>query len=100
MNLQKYRQLQHQLEDAEERADLAENSLAKIRARARGGGSGLMVRVCMSIDSFTQYHSCSHRVRPPSCAVPLWCAVVIRRRQQSDAKFINCDHKPSLSTTI
>jgi chromosome segregation ATPase len=37
VNLQKYRQLQAQLEDAEERADVAENSLAKIRARGRGG---------------------------------------------------------------
>uniref|UniRef100_A0A914SGI4 Paramyosin n=1 Tax=Parascaris equorum TaxID=6256 RepID=A0A914SGI4_PAREQ len=30
-NLGKYRQLQHMLEDAEERADMAENSLAKMR---------------------------------------------------------------------
>jgi len=41
-NLAKYRQIQHQLEDAEERADVAENSLAKMRARGRGatGASG------------------------------------------------------------
>jgi len=37
-NLAKYRQIQHQLEDAEERADVAENSLAKMRARGRTGG--------------------------------------------------------------
>lgn len=35
VNLAKYRQLQHLLEDAEERADLAENSLAKMRAKSR-----------------------------------------------------------------
>uniref|UniRef100_A0AC35UIR9 Myosin motor domain-containing protein n=1 Tax=Rhabditophanes sp. KR3021 TaxID=114890 RepID=A0AC35UIR9_9BILA len=44
-NLQKYRNLQHMLEDAEERADIAENSLAKIRAKSRsvvGGRMGLL----------------------------------------------------------
>uniref|UniRef100_A0AAF5I0Q2 Myosin motor domain-containing protein n=1 Tax=Strongyloides stercoralis TaxID=6248 RepID=A0AAF5I0Q2_STRER len=44
-NLNKYRQLQHMLEDAEERADMAENSLAKMRAKSRsqiGGRSGLL----------------------------------------------------------
>ncbi|KRZ15247.1 Myosin-4 [Trichinella zimbabwensis] len=35
LNLSKYRQLQHQLQDAEERADVAENSLAKMRAKNR-----------------------------------------------------------------
>ncbi|CDW55353.1 Myosin tail family protein [Trichuris trichiura] len=34
-NLSKYRQLQQQMEDAEERADIAENSLAKLRAKNR-----------------------------------------------------------------
>jgi hypothetical protein len=51
-NLQKYRQLQHQLEDAQERADLAENSLAKIRSRGgRGGALGHTVRVATFIHS-------------------------------------------------
>jgi hypothetical protein len=35
INLTKYKQIQHLLEDAEERADLAENSLAKFRAKSR-----------------------------------------------------------------
>uniref|UniRef100_A0A914UJZ5 Myosin heavy chain n=1 Tax=Plectus sambesii TaxID=2011161 RepID=A0A914UJZ5_9BILA len=39
-NLTKYRQLQHMLEDAEERADMAENSLAKMRAKTRSGAVG------------------------------------------------------------
>jgi len=39
VNLQKYRQLQHQLEDAEERADMAENGLAKMRAKNRSSAS-------------------------------------------------------------
>ncbi|KAK0408652.1 hypothetical protein QR680_004074 [Steinernema hermaphroditum] len=38
-NLAKYRQLQAQLDDAEERADLAENSLSKIRAKTRAVSS-------------------------------------------------------------
>lgn len=47
LNLQKYRQLQHQLDDAEERADSAENSLSKQRAKSRSavsvapGGGGI-----------------------------------------------------------
>ncbi|EFO12513.1 hypothetical protein LOAG_16019 [Loa loa] len=45
-NLQKYRQIQHQLEDAEERADNAENSVTKMRSMSRtamsvGPGVGL-----------------------------------------------------------
>lgn len=45
MNLTKYKQIQHMLEDAEERADLAENSLAKFRAKSRSSVNvhGLMV---------------------------------------------------------
>ncbi len=35
INLQKYRQIHHQLEGAEERADVAENSLAKMRTKFR-----------------------------------------------------------------
>lgn len=34
-NLQKYRQIQHMLEGAEERADVAENSLTKMRSKYR-----------------------------------------------------------------
>merc|ERR1711894_640684 len=37
VNLAKYRKVQHELEDAEERADMAENTLAKLRAKNRGG---------------------------------------------------------------
>lgn len=37
LNLQKFRQIQHQLDDAEERADHAENSLSKMRAKSRSG---------------------------------------------------------------
>lgn len=39
MNLAKYRQAQQQLDEADERADVAENSLAKFRARARTSAS-------------------------------------------------------------
>jgi len=35
MNLQKYRKVQHDLEEAEERADVAENTLARFRAKNR-----------------------------------------------------------------
>jgi len=35
INLAKYRKVQHELEDAEERADMAENTLSKLRAKNR-----------------------------------------------------------------
>lgn len=35
INLQKYRQMQVQLDNAEERADVAENSLIRMRSQAR-----------------------------------------------------------------
>merc|ERR1719419_626381 len=35
MNLQKYRKAQHDLEEADERADVAENTLARFRAKNR-----------------------------------------------------------------
>merc|ERR1712173_118526 len=34
-NLSKYRKLQHELDEAEERADMAESGLNKLRAKAR-----------------------------------------------------------------
>ena len=39
MNLAKYRKVQHELEDAEERADAAENTLGKLRAKNRSSVS-------------------------------------------------------------
>jgi len=38
-NLAKYRQVQTQLDDAEERADVAENSLTKLRSKNRSAAS-------------------------------------------------------------
>lgn len=38
-NLAKYRQLQQLLDDAEERADIAENGLSKLRSKNRGAAS-------------------------------------------------------------
>jgi len=38
-NLAKYRQVQQQIEDAEERADVAENSLTKLRSKNRSSAS-------------------------------------------------------------
>merc|ERR1712168_223145 len=35
LNLAKYRKVQHELEDAEERADMSENTLSKLRAKNR-----------------------------------------------------------------
>lgn len=36
MNLAKYRKTVHELDDAEERADIAESALTKIRTKNRG----------------------------------------------------------------
>ena len=39
LNLSKYRKVQHELDDAEERAEIAESQLNKLRAKAREGNS-------------------------------------------------------------
>ncbi len=39
MNLAKYRKVQHEYEEAEERADAAENTLSKLRAKNRSSVS-------------------------------------------------------------
>lgn len=38
-NLSKYRKLQHELDDAEERAEMAESQVNKLRVRTRDQGS-------------------------------------------------------------
>ena len=64
VNLAKYRKVQHELEDAEERADAAENTLGKLRAKNRSsvsqtrsipppplgpnGPTGPMVSLCLN----------------------------------------------------
>ncbi|KAI3381133.1 hypothetical protein SNEBB_007545 [Seison nebaliae] len=48
MNLAKYRKVQHELEDAEERADMAENQLSKLRAKNRTSVSQSVVTSRMS----------------------------------------------------
>lgn len=42
-NLTKFRKIQHELDEAEERADIAESQLNKLRAKSRDAGS----KVCM-----------------------------------------------------
>jgi hypothetical protein len=39
INLAKYRKVQHELEEAEERADASENALGKLRAKNRSSAS-------------------------------------------------------------
>jgi len=39
INLAKYRKVQHDLEESEERADTAENAMAKLRAKGRTSSS-------------------------------------------------------------
>ena len=39
INLAKYRKVQHELEEAEERADTAETAMSKLRARSRNSAS-------------------------------------------------------------
>nr|CRZ24364.1 BMA-MYO-5 [Brugia malayi] len=48
-NIGKYRQMQHMLEDAEERADTAENSLVRIRARNRFKPQSVGGRIAHSV---------------------------------------------------
>ena len=56
MNLAKYRKVQHELEDAEERAEMAENTLTKLRAKNRTSVSAQKARPLpiMTIANSTQ----------------------------------------------
>lgn len=60
-NLGKYRQLQAQLDDAEERADIAENALSKMRNKIRASASvapsgGLMHSASSMVARSTSRH--------------------------------------------
>ena len=57
INLAKYRKVQHELEDAEERADMAENTLAKLRAKHRSGsvvqsGSSVSIKFIKQLNKY------------------------------------------------
>lgn len=43
-NLGKFRKLQHELDEAEERADIAESQVNKLRAKSRDVGSKVSIR--------------------------------------------------------
>lgn len=55
MNLAKYRKTVHELDDAEERADIAETALTKIRTKHRGSFGKGYSSVSLSI-RITAYH--------------------------------------------
>lgn len=60
-NLAKYRQLQQQYDDAEERAEVAENSLSKLRAKNRStvsAGPGVMSSVSHTVTSTNGQSRC------------------------------------------
>ena len=56
VNLAKYRKVQHEVEEAEERADMAENTLAKLRAKNRSSVSASRTTTSVSNrNSLTNY---------------------------------------------
>jgi len=67
INLSKYRKLQHELDDAEERADMAESALNKMRSKARDQGKSnvscsqcsdkVILKFCKSMLSILKYYS-------------------------------------------
>ena len=61
MNLAKYRKVQHELEEAEERADSAENTLAKLRAKNRSS-----ISQNVSDHNITRHHPTSHIITQTS----------------------------------
>uniref|UniRef100_A0A0M3JJB4 Myosin heavy chain n=1 Tax=Anisakis simplex TaxID=6269 RepID=A0A0M3JJB4_ANISI len=68
LNMQKYRQIQHQLEDAEERADSAESSVAKMRAKSRATMSAAPGGLTVSQSTSGVARSASTRPRTTSFA--------------------------------
>lgn len=61
-NLAKYRKTVHELDDAEERADIAESALTKIRTKNRGsfgkGYSSVSLTMTVKRFSYKVMHSC------------------------------------------
>jgi len=53
INLAKYRKVQHELEEAEERADTAENAMSKLRARNRNSASATRTTTTNAVSSLT-----------------------------------------------
>ena len=72
MNLAKYRKTVHELDDAEERADIAESALTKIRTKNRGSfGKGYssvsnlgLLRGIISIYHIAVYGLGGHLLQP------------------------------------
>ena len=55
INLAKYRKVQHELEEAEERAEMAENTLGKLRAKTR---TSSMTTTTQQVRTDTKTPSC------------------------------------------
>ena len=55
INLAKYRKVQHELEEAEERAEMAENTLGKLRAKTR---TSSMTTTTQQVRADTKTPSC------------------------------------------
>lgn len=51
-NLSKFRKLQHELDEAEERADIAESQVNKLRAKSRDVGSKSVLMFCGRTDCY------------------------------------------------
>lgn len=56
--MSKFRKLQHELDEAEERADIAESQVNKMRAKSRDVGS--------KVRSYSRKHNTSYTVLLPS----------------------------------
>ena len=66
MNLAKYRKVQHELEDAEERADMAENTLGKLRAKNRSSISMSRTLPSMVSNYLSCFVYCGNYHPPPN----------------------------------
>jgi len=53
INLAKYRKVQHELEEAEDRADSAENAMSKMRARSRNSASATRTTTANAVSPTT-----------------------------------------------
>ena len=56
INLAKFRKVQHELEDAEERADTAEGTVQKLRAKNRSSVSVSRTSASPAVSTHTQSH--------------------------------------------
>ena len=81
-NLTKFRKLQHELDEAEERADIAESQVNKLRAKSRDVGSKVSIHI-VYIHLKTKNHLilCCFHTQKKNCCLAVRIILLITVQQ-------------------